>query len=144
MKKEFKQYLDELQAPETLVNRVDEIIGFYSELWNFDPKTIFVTDSINEDGARIHDSLFLINDAGIAEAKNFLYLDDFDFVPIDKILSWNIASKNYNFIDANAKSRVTLRLLLLSSITFDMKSAQNNCDYLMKFHRDYVIPRTIN
>ena len=143
MNDEFIDYLESIGITGNLIERINSIYTFYTELIPEEIEDIFITDYIKEDGSREYENLWFFSEKHIVEAKQFILIDDFDFVT-NKMIYWHLTKKEYDFNTANEESRLTLSCKLLHSDRWTtFKAAKENCDKLKSVFKKYIMPNMI-
>lgn len=145
MKKEFEEYLKSIGiSTEVLLNRIESIYQFYVDVCPEEIKDIFVTEYIKEDGTREYESLWFFSDKYWTEAKQFIINDNFDMIPIENIIRWEIKKQDYDFKKAIEKSRLFLKVNITTFLLAEFKSSKENCDFLKEIFLKYVKPKIKN
>jgi hypothetical protein len=105
----FIKYLNNIEiTEENLQKRILDIFEFYKNHLCPEPiQDIFVTDYITEE-LREYENLWFFSENYAMEAKKFISEDDFDITLLRKINRIEIQKTNYDFRQANLKSRLIL------------------------------------
>lgn len=142
----FDEYFISLDLKGVFLEKCHETLTFYDMLFN-DITDAFVSEYIDSEGKRQYESLWLFSENYLCEAKQFLTIDDFDYVPIkNKITRWNIKKKDFikkNELDIshiNSRSRITLEIMISPDTIGTLKASKDNCGHLWKIFRIYIIP----
>lgn len=144
MKDEWGAYLESIGIKELFLKRAEEVINFYQQIYQDQIEDIFVTEYLKEDGERVYESLFLFSKSLIMEAKQFLTVDDFDCVPFENnIRYWVIKKKEYNFLKALNKSRMTVEFAVSGGSSATLKASQGNCDHLKALFLKHIISNLV-
>lgn len=143
MKQKFVDYLESIDIKEgVLLDRIELIYEFYSELCPDEIVDIFVTDYIDSEGKREYENLWFFSDRYTMEAKGFaMGKDNFDITPIkDRVKYYGIQKQDYDFKEATDKSRLYLNIGWDTEVSGDFKAAKENCDALRDIIFKYVKP----
>ena len=139
MKNEFIDYLESINIKEgALLDRIESIYKFYSEMCPDEIADIFVTDYIDSEGRREYENLWFFSDRYVMEAKGFAAgkKDDFDITPLKaRVEHCAIQKQGYDFKEATDESRIYLLFKLDTGSIADFKASKENCDVL----RDIVL-----
>jgi len=141
MKKEFIDYLESIDIKEgVLLDRIESIYKFYSEMCPDEIVDIFVTDYIDSEGRREYENLWFFSDRYVMEAKGFAAgKDDFDIAPIkDRVEYYEIRKQDYDFKEATDKSRLHLNIKWDTGVSGEFKAAKENCNALIGIILKYV------
>jgi hypothetical protein len=114
-----------------------EAIGFT----NCDP---YVSETLDDDGNRNFDSLWLFNETSTMEAELTEAADDqLDGAPLTgKLVRWATRSRDYDFVRATAESRLKLELWYSDSIFGDLSGSGQNCDRLRDLMVKHLLGQT--
>ena len=143
MKQKFVDYLESIDIKEgVLLDRIESIYEFYSEMCPDDIVDIFVTDYIDSDGKREYENLWFFSDRYFMEAKGFAAgKDDFDIDPIkDRVVHCAIQKQYYDFKEVTDKSRLRFLFRLDTGAIADFKASKENCDALRDIILKHVKP----
>lgn len=144
MKAEWATYLESIGIQRPFLERVEEVLNFYQQIYPDQIEDIFVAEYFDKDGNRQYESMWLFSTTSIMEAKKFPREDDFDSALLRKqVKYWSIKKTEYNFTKATAKSRMVLYLSLLSGNSCNLKASRRNCDHLKSLFMKYILPNTI-
>ena len=141
MKKEFIDYLESIDIKEgVLLDRIESIYEFYSEMCPDEIVDIFVTDYIDSDGRRAYEEMLFFSDRYIMDARGFaIGKDDFDITPIkERVIYYVIQRQDYDFKRATEKSRLHLKIRLDTGMSGEFKAAKENCDVFRDIIFKYV------
>ena len=142
MKAGWTKYLKSIGFKEPFMKRAEDVLGFYQRISPDQIENIFITDYIDKEGMRHYDNLWFFSPTTAMEAKNFLKEDDFDATPMKNLITyWSIEKREYDFTDATANSRMTLRVAMASSkAEMNMRASGANCDRLKMVFIKYILP----
>lgn len=135
-----RKYLKDIDLSKTLIERVERIIKLYNNINNDEIESIFISNTFNEDGKRVFDSLWLFSDNYMIESREFATEDDFDFCSISKSRYWRSELKDYDFMKANEKSRFSLTVVSTDDFVSDFWASGNNCTYLTEILKQIFMP----
>lgn len=141
MERKYKDYLASIGIYGGIVERIENIMEQYRVIFpDKEVKDIFVTDYFSEDGNRNYESLWLFYDDVVCEAKNFITLDNFDCAKYSKdhLSLWRIEKKDFNLVEYNDNSRISLNANFGIDFEWEMKAARNNCIKLVQIIRERV------
>lgn len=141
MKKEFIDYLESIGIKGgVLLDRIESIYEFYSEMCPDEIMDIFVADHIDSEGRREYEELLFFSDRYIMDAKGFaIGKDDFDIAPIkERVIYYVIRKQDYDFKRATEKSRLHLKIRLDTGMIGEFKAAKENCDVFRDIIFKYV------
>ena len=135
--------LETMEAPEPVRVRARRLLDFYQALGYADC-ALFVSETVDDDGNRKFDSLWLLNDTSTMEGELTEAADDqLDGAPYaNRLIRWATRSKDYNFVRAVTASRLTLELWFSDSIFGDLNASGPNCDRLRDLMIKYLLPET--
>jgi len=142
MKDDFKEYLDSLElSSEAIENNIENIFIYASKLCSEEILDIFVCDYIKEDNSRDYESLWLFSKSFVMEIRNFRSNIEYDIDVAnlsDSISYFRTRIKDYDFIKASEKSRMSIDCMNFDTINFILKASRNNCDKLALIIEKYV------
>ena len=140
MNEEFISYIQSIGMTKPLISRVDYIFNFFQMVSPEEINDLFVSEYINADGNREFDSLLFFSSYYCMEAKQFIKVDDFDFVAIgNRVIYWNIKKDHYDFQKASEKSRMNLSAIIDQGTVIECKASKENCDILRDIFRKYIL-----
>ncbi len=141
MKHEWKTYLESIGIQKPFLERAEEVIDFYQQIYQDQIEDIFVTEHFDKDGNRQYESLWLFSKTSMMEAKRFLTVDDFDCSPLEnQVRYWCIKKEEYNFLEASNKSHMTLEFGLFTEVGGIIKASRENCNHLKALFLKHFIP----
>jgi hypothetical protein len=130
-----------MEVSRVVENRVTEIRQFYAQIPSLGQlEDIFISETVQQDGQRIYENLWLIFGNIWCEAHNFLLEDSLDFTNITEVNHLIIKKENYIPGGATTRSRLTLGFKMSESVTGNMKSSGENCDVLYRIIQTRIIP----
>jgi hypothetical protein len=139
MKEKFHEYLKVIGMTQTLINRVETLYIFVSGKCPDEIEDIFVTDYINEEGARVYESLWFFSSKYCIEAHMFISQEYFDITPTrNRVVRWEMKKQEYDFTKATEKSRLYLAVRLDTGISCSFKVSKENCDYFKDIFSKYI------
>jgi hypothetical protein len=132
-----------MEAPAAIVDRIRQMLDFYEALGYQDYES-FASETIDDDGVRRFDSVWVFTEIGTMEAVlNQNDGDQLDGARLkDRLVRWAIKSRNYNFAEATAESRLAVQLWYTNDIWGDLYATGSNCDRLLRLLRQHVFPDT--
>jgi hypothetical protein len=137
---EIARYLRDIGADEKSVSRIEEVMSFYGRmLGDINVDDVFVSDSMQENGTRKFDSLWLFYPGFACEAKNFLAENDFDLsiVSKDSVIYWRLQAKDFDFQNAGDASKIGFRVDFNNRVNCELSATGKNCGYFMEVFRKY-------
>jgi hypothetical protein len=142
MNKEFIEYLEQLGMKKPLLDRAESIFEFYQSIGTGDIADIFVSEYVNEEGARTFESLWFFTAKASMEAKNFPSEDHFDYTPLpESTIYWELKKKDFQPTESAEKSRLTVELVFhgsgAASLTGTLKASGTNCEALFAIFKKY-------
>jgi hypothetical protein len=134
-------YLSSIGSPTALRERAEALLALYESL-GVEPSGFFLSEYRQEDGSRIHESLWLFTDDLAMEAKLPAAGDErFDFVPLARALRHLIIeTKDYDLTKASDGSRMHVQLWLDSERVGELRASGDNCDSLRAIVGKYLLP----
>jgi hypothetical protein len=143
MMDQAKAYLDSLDPPAPVRARLEQLMGHYRGL-GARADRIFVSETLDDEGAREFQSLWLVSEAGIMEAE--VREDEsaeIDGVRLARALTrWAIRVRDFDFATSKPESRMSLDLWFSGEIVGQLQASGGNCLELAAVVRDYVVPLT--
>lgn len=142
MKGEFVKYFKSIGImTQPLLNRIEQIYEFCSEICPDEIVDVFVDDYIKEDGTREYEDITFFSNKYLISVLQFLTKDESHLTPIKKkMLNCTIHKKDYDFKKATEKSRLYLNFNVDSGSVGKYKASKENCDYLKQIIFKHVIP----
>jgi hypothetical protein len=142
MKQGFQEYLASLELTDPVKARVESVLEFYAVLAPEEIESIFVTDYLDQNGARFFESLWLFSKGYVMEAKQFISQDDFDIGPLGRLFWIAVRKENYDFKTATAASRLNIEYRnLASEFGGQLRASGKNCDNLRQVLVERLVPR---
>lgn len=134
-------YLSSIGSPAALQERATSLLSLYESL-GVEPSGFFLSEYRQEDGSRIHESLWLFTDDLAMEAKLPAAGDErFDFVPLARALRHLvIETKDYDLKKASEASRMHVQLWLDGQRVGELRASAENCDLLREVVGKYLLP----
>jgi hypothetical protein len=143
MKSAWEKYLESVGVNGLFLDRAKYVVNFYDELYPNAVDDVFVSEYVDKDGQREFESLWIVSDNFICEAKAFLTQDDFDSTPLPgNIVYWTIKKEEFDFKVPTAKSRMILSFRVNGELTCTMKASGENCSNLRNLFLKIVLPRS--
>ena len=99
MKPEFQEYLQGIGVEGAFLERADEILAQYEALVPdlLAVASLFVSDSVDEEGKRRYGSLWLFTPDAMLEAKEFLEKTEIDLAPLASgCVHWVISTRSFS------------------------------------------------
>ena len=144
MKYEFNKYLEAINLPIAIRERIETIADYVALLCDEELGEIFVSDYFQEDGTRQYENILFFSASYVVEAKSFVTDVDLDIAPIaDGIYYVNLSAQNYDFRNATEQSRVFIKCMLeqgAPSLGFELKGAKENCSHAMRILEAIIKP----
>lgn len=142
MNEEFTEYLVKIGATGPIIAKVEYICKICEYLCPDEIKEIYISEYILENGDRVYENLWFFSKKHCMELHNFTQKEYFDLTPIEKNVTRIIVDKeNYDFeYSANTQSRMMLNFSLCNGEKCSLKASKENCDYLLKIIKSYIIP----
>jgi hypothetical protein len=105
------EMLETMEAPDPIKDRARRLLTMYQAL-GYVECAPFVSETVDDDGNRKFDSLWLINGTSTMEGELTEAADDqLDGAPYaGRLIRWATRSKDYDFVQAVTASRLTLEL----------------------------------
>ena len=141
MKNEFREYLDDIEMPGPMIERVERFHDLYVDLLPAEPTHIFVTDLIQEDGSRSYGSLWFFNAAQAMEAHRFVTEEAFDQGRVAHIDYWKVDREEYEVGNATDDSRLKVTFSS-ESISGTLGATGKNCEHLWSLFKDWVVRKS--
>lgn len=139
-----RAYLDAVNAPAPIVERVIGLLGAYARLVDLRNSDVFVSDLIDPEGNRAFPSLWIFTyDAAFearipAEAGNQL-----DGTVIRQhIVHWVARTEDFEFGPAFPTSRAHVELWFSDGLLGELHATGDNCVRMTEILRKYVMPNT--
>lgn len=140
----FEEYFSALGIRGPIQRRILEVLETIKKIY---PNERFVDVSINEfldeEGVRhLKDIRFYSSNISV-HAKDFLIKNDFYISSLmQDFLTLNVESKNYDFVQANEKSKLDIvGFMLARKVPTELHGSGVNCDYLFDIFKKYFLPR---
>ncbi|MCS4537886.1 MAG: hypothetical protein HYY67_03385 [Thaumarchaeota archaeon] len=141
MKPEFLDYLKTIGMPEKAFDRIEKIFGQFQELTDDHIEDIFVSEYIDEDGAREFENLLFFSKKYLFGAPQFLVGDRIEVTTWEaRPYKLQILKTNYDMKNATTDSRVNVRIFRRHGGTGRIKASRENCDYLVNLIKKYYVP----
>lgn len=147
MNKLFEDYLSDIGFPAEFIPRIKAVLNFYNEVLKISVNQLLVTDYIKDEGQRVFDNVWLLNDSYMMEAKDFLLSNDFDCAVYNSVEYWKVKAIDFDFNTPTDKSRIIIDLTLTCSGTglkSSLKGTGKNCKYLFDFFKNEIPKRQEN
>jgi hypothetical protein len=141
LKKEFIDYLRDINLPENFIAIVEKIYFFYNEVCPEEIQDIFISEYMAED-LREYENLWLFSENYLMEAKRFIKEDTFDMTPFKTVEYWRITKIDYDFQNAINESRIHATIELNGGNTGEFKASKENCDQFKEIFLKYIVPKT--
>jgi hypothetical protein len=140
----FTKYLQSIGMGRVLIDRLTAVHRFYSSVIPEPIEDLFVSDYVNEDGTRSHESAWFFSLNYIAEARTWPSSDDLDVLKVRGIHYWRLQKEEYEF-DRKPKeaSRMRLEFSVGPSNSAALRAAKNNCAPLKAIFLKYVVKRMV-
>lgn len=140
---QFIPYLESLDLSQLAWDRVERAIEFYSKVVQIEPVFLFVSEHLDQNRQRVFDSVWIVGEDAMCEAKNFIANDDFDCVSLrNRIEHWEVQSKDFSWsLNAgNANSRFTVHIHFRGSVSATLRATSENCIRLAELLKTYIVP----
>ena len=93
------------------------------------------------------DTLWFFSKSYLMQAKNFLQTDSYEIVSYKSVITnIGIDLQNFDFKNANEKSRLNLRISITPSSMgeYYFKSSKVNCNYLKNIYFNYFLKNVLD
>ena len=137
MLEEYSIYFKKIAMPQAAIERVEIVSGYIDKIKSEEIIDVFICDSVNSEGMRSYDSLFLITENYVHEAKQFLLKDNIDSMKIARIKHIDFNSVDYDYEKATNKSRLDIQCTYSFGMSIYMKATGNNCDVLVSIYNKH-------
>lgn len=140
--KDYNYYLESLPITRAEIDRINEVLSFTRQIFEFDFDDIFICEMRNNEGAKKYTSLWLFTNDFFIECKDFLTRNDFDITPLKKGIKYcAIEIKDFNLTDVNETSLFKLQFSFDNNITGNLISTEENCKWALKIYKKYILPK---
>jgi hypothetical protein len=135
-------YLDSIGAPGAVRMRIRDLLDRYARLMDLSDVDIFASESIDSEGNRTFQSLWIFSEQGGFEGRlSEESGTDLDGTPLrDRVVHWVARVQDYDFRVALPTSRLTLEISFSDQIIGELRASGPNCMRLTELIRKYVIP----
>ncbi len=143
MNKRIKKYLKAIEVTNPIQQRIEEFHGLCETI--LEGKEIcdlFVDEYINNDGERTYTAITFFTENMCLSAESFLSETNIHITPLDLLDSFACKLMDFDFKKATKNSRVTIDLFHKNQARGYFKASQENCMYLVKIMKKYLIPYT--
>lgn len=127
-----------------LIERTEKILGYVRQLLPEEPRYIFVSEYRDDEGNRNYESLWVLSDNFISEAKQFVSQSEFDLTSLSGGLTRILISNHeFEFENASESSRLSVYVNLGntgSAITGSFRASGTNCNDLNQVLTEYLLP----
>ncbi|WP_406660587.1 hypothetical protein V7O66_12195 [Methanolobus sp. ZRKC3] len=138
--KDFLEYFEKIGIGVILQEKIEEIYNFYQNVCSEKIEDIFIDEYINADGERVYEDINLFSESFVMVSNNFIKLPDFFMCSLkNNVAFWAMEKIEYDFIEANEKSRMNLRVSFNSDANASFKGSKENCDHLKKIMMKYIV-----
>jgi hypothetical protein len=140
MKSEWTTYFKSLGMSSVLVQRATQACEAFSTICPDDIQDLVVSEYINQDGIREFEDLFLFTPRHIVRVTRFAVQDILDAdatLPLGNLL---IERTDFDFKQANDKSRLHVRYATMAHFVADLKASGQNCMALTRILRERLVP----
>ena len=140
---QFSPYLESLDLSPLAWDRVERVIEFYTKVAQIEPVFLFVSEHLEQNQRRVFDSVWIVGENAICEAKNFIAEDDFDCIPLrSRIEYWEVLCENFSWTlnTTDAKSRFTVHINFGGRMSATLRATSENCVRLTELLKTYIIP----
>ena len=146
MKQEFSDYLNAIGCPQSMVERVEYLIGFVQNLYGLEATDIFVGTNQNEENVD-YTSLCLFSENDVVECKSFMSTIDVDIVKFKENISYfymKYNSVDYSGVNEGAPNTLRVKCLIPNSeVSFLLVAFRENTKYLDSLTKKVIIPNII-
>lgn len=136
---DMRAYLQHFDMGEALLSRIEASFKIVSMVAPEPIETLFVSESVDSEGHRDFDSIWMFSARFALEVHSLIRADSFDCVKIENnIMKWLIEVTDYDFIKATPRSRLRLRIDFFDTISGQLKASGENCDHLRVLLTDRI------
>jgi hypothetical protein len=138
------QYLADIDVPPLVMERIESVLAFYSEVSTEEIEDVLVTNPVKEDGSTWYESLWLFSPSYAMEAKNFTSEDDFDNLMLAKRVEyWDVRRQDYEFGETTSESKLTIDFVATGMNRGTLTASGDNCKYLKDIFLKYINPSLV-
>lgn len=139
MEDKFVTYLNEINIPESVQNRIDIILTEINSIYsNFKIEDIFVSQ-VRQDNNITYTSLWLYGKNFCMECKNFLNTDDYDVAFLNNNVHYfNIVKSSFDGTSANDASSISINVLL-GKCSCTLSAVGKNCINALSLAKKYYL-----
>ena len=141
------EYFTAIGIKEPLKKRIQELLEKAILLYpDIEFADVAINDYITKDGSRIFDSIRFYSKNITVKIYHFTE-KEYKFIvadgtkPIDRV---DIEANNYDFVQADDNSRLSIVGKYRNMSFTDLKGSGNNCDYLFAIYKKYIVPRIVS
>ncbi len=141
MEGKFSVYLREIDASQTMIQRVMELIEMYESILPKGEiiKDIFVEEYFSKTKEHEFLSLFFFTDKFQAIIPNFLNMDSISIYPSKGMVDYiSIQNTNYDLKEAKRESEMTVVYSLGVIVEMTIHATGKNCDILKEIIQTYL------
>jgi len=142
MEDRIKAYVELIGASQSAERRILKIWGEYSSIIPVAGNAnVFVSQQVNDDNQVSYGSLWFYHDNFAGECRNFLYKDDYDCLAAPTVNYWQMRKESYDLTgEPTTDSKLSLDWAN-GATRGSMRALGDNCRELLKFHREFIVPR---
>ncbi len=140
MKREWTKYLKSLGMSIVLVKRATQSFEALSRIWPEEIVDIFVSEYVNEDGAREFEDLYFFTACQVVQARGFALQDTFDADAVPGLRNILIKRTDFDFGEATEKSRLHVRYHTTMACHAELKASGENCITLTRILTERLLP----
>lgn len=137
---DLDDYLDQIQAPEALRARIQELLDAYRRIVDLSSADVFVSDVIDDEGNRSFPSMWVFTDHAAYEAQlSSGNGDELDGTPISgRVVHWVSRTRDFSFAEVVDSSRMHVEVWFPDELFGELKATGANCARLAKILRDRI------
>jgi hypothetical protein len=143
---DVRQYLSAIGMGSPLVERTETVLRTVTSYLPEEPKYIFVSDYRDEEGNRNYESLWVLTETFMSEAKQFVTQGNFDIVRNDSGISRVVVDYDeFDFDAPREGSRLNVDVTFAAAgVSGSFRASGSNCADLQQVLDGYLLPLLVS
>jgi hypothetical protein len=142
MLEKYAAYFRDIEMPQALQERADQLCSEYITLLAGDVDHVFIDDYYDDQSIRRYNSMFIVAGGILSELRSFISDSNIDFVKLSRAKWVTVRKYELGIVSGvtTPRSRMEVDVAFVPEVNAEFRASHNNCLYLWNFLREVILP----